>query len=160
MQSVRILYCTDSTRCAVQIDQFDFKDTNQNSYLHQDEFQKTNIVLSLLYRDTAGVHYSSLSCWPLEMDEESDEEIPRGTDHKILGCQGYFHTRAYAHPHRHKKDDEMLGEAAQTRTNGQEGSTVYLVGLERNNLLGVASVWPNTKFRSLLSTTVPFEASD
>ncbi|GFW94741.1 hypothetical protein TNCV_4247811 [Trichonephila clavipes] len=29
----------------------------------------------------------------------------------------------------------------------------------RNRLLGVASVWPNTKFRSL-STTGPFEASD
>ncbi|GFY70949.1 uncharacterized protein TNIN_167161 [Trichonephila inaurata madagascariensis] len=79
-----------------------------NLYLHQDEFQKTNVILSLLYRDTADVRYSSLSCWPLEMDEESDEEIPRGTDHKILGCQGYFHTRAYAHPHRHKKDDEMV----------------------------------------------------
>ncbi|PRD26180.1 UNVERIFIED_CONTAM: hypothetical protein NCL1_38847 [Trichonephila clavipes] len=87
---------------------FRCKEEQENSYLHQDEFQKTNIVLSLLYRDTAGVHYSSLSCWPLEMDEESDEEIPRGTDHKILGCQGYFHTRAYAHPHRHKKDDEMV----------------------------------------------------
>ncbi|GFX61150.1 hypothetical protein TNCV_4565451 [Trichonephila clavipes] len=34
------------------------------------------------------------------------------------------------------------------------------MGLERNHLLGVASVWPNTKFRSLLSTTGPFEASD
>ncbi|GFW39316.1 histone-lysine N-methyltransferase SETMAR [Trichonephila clavipes] len=48
----------------------------------------------------------------------------------------------------------------QTRTKGQEGSTVYLVGLERNHLLGDASAWPNTKFRSLLSTTGPFEASD
>ncbi|GFX30562.1 hypothetical protein TNCV_3462121 [Trichonephila clavipes] len=48
----------------------------------------------------------------------------------------------------------------QTRTNSQEGSTVYLVGLERNNLLEVASAWPNTKFRSLLSTTGSFEASD
>ncbi|GFU14699.1 hypothetical protein TNCV_3607761, partial [Trichonephila clavipes] len=48
----------------------------------------------------------------------------------------------------------------QTRTNGQEGSTVHLVGLERNHLLGDASAWPNTKFRSLLSTTGPFEASD
>ncbi|GFX18124.1 histone-lysine N-methyltransferase SETMAR [Trichonephila clavipes] len=50
--------------------------------------------------------------------------------------------------------------AAQTRTNGQEGSTVYLVRLERNNLLGFASPGPNTKFRYLLSTTGPFEASD
>ncbi|GFW93819.1 histone-lysine N-methyltransferase SETMAR [Trichonephila clavipes] len=33
-------------------------------------------------------------------------------------------------------------------TNGQEGSIVYLVGLERNHLLGDASAWPNTKFRS------------
>ncbi|GFU18146.1 histone-lysine N-methyltransferase SETMAR [Trichonephila clavipes] len=40
----------------------------------------------------------------------------------------------------------------QIRTNGQEGSTAYLVGLERNHLLGVASAWRNTKFRSLLST--------
>ncbi|GFV68847.1 hypothetical protein TNCV_1985121 [Trichonephila clavipes] len=48
----------------------------------------------------------------------------------------------------------------QTRTNGKEGSTVYLGGLERNHLLGDASAWPNTKFRSLLSTTGPFEASD
>ncbi|GFS67268.1 hypothetical protein TNCV_2902701 [Trichonephila clavipes] len=58
----------------------------------------------------------------------------------------------------------MRGEAAQmvakTRTNGQEGSIVCLAGLERNNLLGVASVWPNTKFRSLLSTTGPFVARD
>ncbi|GFU85179.1 uncharacterized protein TNCV_1554421 [Trichonephila clavipes] len=48
----------------------------------------------------------------------------------------------------------------QTRTISQEGSTVYLVGLERNHLLGVASAWPNTKFRYLLSTTGLFEASD
>ncbi|GFS76234.1 histone-lysine N-methyltransferase SETMAR [Trichonephila clavipes] len=48
----------------------------------------------------------------------------------------------------------------QTRTNGHESSTVYLVELERNQLLGVASAWPNTKFRYLLSTTGPFEASD
>ncbi|GFW36492.1 hypothetical protein TNCV_1344531 [Trichonephila clavipes] len=48
----------------------------------------------------------------------------------------------------------------QTRTNGHEGSTVYLVELEGNHLIGVASAWPNTKFRSLLSTTGPFEASD
>ncbi|GFW94425.1 hypothetical protein TNCV_2701461 [Trichonephila clavipes] len=34
------------------------------------------------------------------------------------------------------------------------------MGLEKNHLLGVASAWPNTKFRSLLSTTGPFEASD
>ncbi|GFQ78918.1 uncharacterized protein TNCT_364431 [Trichonephila clavata] len=66
-------------------------------YLYQDEFQNTNVGLSLLYRDTADVHYSSMSCWSLEMDEESDEEIPRGTNHKILGCEGYFHSRAYAH---------------------------------------------------------------
>ncbi|GFY25573.1 hypothetical protein TNCV_2486931 [Trichonephila clavipes] len=48
----------------------------------------------------------------------------------------------------------------QTRTNDQEGSTVYLVELERNHSLGVASGWPNTKFRSLLSTTGRLEASD
>ncbi|GFX37229.1 hypothetical protein TNCV_995041 [Trichonephila clavipes] len=46
------------------------------------------------------------------------------------------------------------------RINGKEGSTVYLMELERNHLLGIASAWPNTKFRSLLSTTGPFEASD
>ncbi|GFX83564.1 hypothetical protein TNCV_325131 [Trichonephila clavipes] len=39
-------------------------------------------------------------------------------------------------------------------------ATVYLVRLERNHLLRVASAWPNTKFRSLLSTTGPFEDSD
>ncbi|GFU49219.1 hypothetical protein TNCV_2675121 [Trichonephila clavipes] len=55
---------------------------------------------------------------------------------------------------------KRCSNGGQTRTNGQEGSTVYLVGLERNNLLRVASAWPNTKFRSLLSTTGPFEASD
>ncbi|GFW72551.1 hypothetical protein TNCV_3797791 [Trichonephila clavipes] len=33
-----------------------------------------------------------------------------------------------------------------------------MVGLERNHLLGVASTWPNTKFRSVLSTTGLFEA--
>ncbi|GFX73626.1 hypothetical protein TNCV_1263951 [Trichonephila clavipes] len=38
-----------------------------------------------------------------------------------------------------KRSWSKCGEAAQTRTNGQEGSTVYLMGLERNNLLGVAS---------------------
>ncbi|GFW74618.1 hypothetical protein TNCV_961931 [Trichonephila clavipes] len=31
-----------------------------------------------------------------------------------------------------------------TGTNSQEGSTVYLVGLERNHLLGVAPVWGQT----------------
>ncbi|GFT88493.1 HTH_48 domain-containing protein [Trichonephila clavipes] len=36
---------------------------------------------------------------------------------------------------------------------------VYLVGLENNLLLLVASIWPNTKFRSLLSTNGTFEAS-
>ncbi|GFU61000.1 hypothetical protein TNCV_4436311 [Trichonephila clavipes] len=51
-------------------------------------------------------------------------------------------------------------DAVQTLTNGQEGSTVYLKGLEMNHLLEVASVWPNTNFRSLLSTTGPFEVSD
>ncbi|GFX45190.1 hypothetical protein TNCV_3432381 [Trichonephila clavipes] len=35
-----------------------------------------------------------------------------------------------------------------------------MVGLERNHLIGVASAWPNTKFRSLLTTAVPFEAID
>ncbi|GFW87566.1 hypothetical protein TNCV_4485311 [Trichonephila clavipes] len=34
------------------------------------------------------------------------------------------------------------------------------MGLEKNHLLGIASAWPNTKFRYLLSTTGPFEASD
>ncbi|GFV48444.1 hypothetical protein TNCV_3027141 [Trichonephila clavipes] len=48
----------------------------------------------------------------------------------------------------------------QTRTNGQEGSTVYLVGLERNHLLGVASAWPNMKFRFLLSSNGSFTTSD
>ncbi|GFX26948.1 hypothetical protein TNCV_1841201 [Trichonephila clavipes] len=52
------------------------------------------------------------------------------------------------------------GEAGQTRINGQEGNTVYLAGLERNNLLRVASTWPNTKFKYLLLTSGPFEASD
>ncbi|GFX67526.1 hypothetical protein TNCV_3932681 [Trichonephila clavipes] len=46
---------------------------------------------------------------------------------------------------------------SQTRNNGQEESTVYLVELERNNLLGVASLWPITKFRPLLSTTGPLK---
>ncbi|GFX23659.1 hypothetical protein TNCV_3596011 [Trichonephila clavipes] len=59
-----------------------------------------------------------------------------------------------------KRSWSKCGEAAQTRINDQEGSTVYLMGLERNHLLGVASAWPNTKFKSLLSTTGPFEASD
>ncbi|GFT44713.1 histone-lysine N-methyltransferase SETMAR [Trichonephila clavipes] len=36
----------------------------------------------------------------------------------------------------------------------------HTVGLEKNPLLGVASAWPNTKFRYLLSTTGPFKASD
>ncbi|GFX03836.1 mariner transposase [Trichonephila clavipes] len=47
-----------------------------------------------------------------------------------------------------KRSWSKCGEAAQT------------VGLERNHLLGVASAWPNTKFRSLLLTTGPFEAGD
>ncbi|GFY10320.1 hypothetical protein TNCV_2629991 [Trichonephila clavipes] len=59
-----------------------------------------------------------------------------------------------------KRSWSKSGEAAQTKTIGQEGSTVYLVGLEMIHLLGVASAWPNTKFRSLLSTTGSFEASD
>ncbi|GFX94693.1 HTH_Tnp_Tc3_2 domain-containing protein [Trichonephila clavipes] len=48
----------------------------------------------------------------------------------------------------------------QTRRNGREGSIVYLVGLEMNHLLRVAFTWIHIKFRSLLSTTGPFEASD
>ncbi|GFV12607.1 hypothetical protein TNCV_4425601 [Trichonephila clavipes] len=48
----------------------------------------------------------------------------------------------------------------QTKANGQEDSTVYLEGLERNNLLGVVSAWPDTKFRYLLSTIGPFEAKN
>ncbi|GFU45803.1 hypothetical protein TNCV_4211001 [Trichonephila clavipes] len=46
----------------------------------------------------------------------------------------------------------------QTRTNGQEGSTFS--GTGNNHSLGVASVCPNTKFRSLLSTIGLFEASE
>ncbi|GFV73656.1 hypothetical protein TNCV_3200311 [Trichonephila clavipes] len=59
-----------------------------------------------------------------------------------------------------KRSWSKCGEAAQTRTNGHEGSTVYLVEQERNHLLGVVSAWSNTKFIYLLSTTGPFEASD
>ncbi|GFU94714.1 hypothetical protein TNCV_3386031 [Trichonephila clavipes] len=44
--------------------------------------------------------------------------------------------------------------------NGQEGSTVYLMGLERNYLSGVASAWLKSNFRYLLSTTGTFEASE
>ncbi|GFX04454.1 hypothetical protein TNCV_899841 [Trichonephila clavipes] len=58
------------------------------------------------------------------------------------------------------KCGEAAQKGGQTRTNGQEGSTVYLVRMERNHLLGVASALPNTKFRSLLPTTGSFEASD
>ncbi|GFT32251.1 uncharacterized protein TNCV_1035141 [Trichonephila clavipes] len=39
-------------------------------------------------------------------------------------------------------------------------AVVCLVGLERIHFLGVASVWPNTKFRSLLSTIEPLVASN
>ncbi|GFT83519.1 hypothetical protein TNCV_5061361 [Trichonephila clavipes] len=38
------------------------------------------------------------------------------------------------------KRNSISSNGGQIRTNGQEGSTVYLVGLERNHLLGVASV--------------------
>ncbi|GFW60645.1 histone-lysine N-methyltransferase SETMAR [Trichonephila clavipes] len=63
-----------------------------------------------------------------------------------------------------KRSWSKRGEAAQTlakpELTARKGSTVYLVGLEKNHLLSVASLWPNTKFRSLLSTTGPFEGSD
>ncbi|GFV60805.1 histone-lysine N-methyltransferase SETMAR [Trichonephila clavipes] len=58
------------------------------------------------------------------------------------------------------KCGEACSNGGQTRTNGHEGSTVHLVRHKRNYLLGVASAWPNTKFRSLLSTTGLFEAND
>ncbi|GFU45228.1 putative DD34D transposase [Trichonephila clavipes] len=52
------------------------------------------------------------------------------------------------------------GEAAQTVAKaGLTASCPALVELEMNHLLGVASAWPNTKFKYLLSTIGPFEAS-
>ncbi|GFX19325.1 hypothetical protein TNCV_3014641 [Trichonephila clavipes] len=59
-----------------------------------------------------------------------------------------------------KRTWSKCGEAAQTVVKPRLTATVHLVGLEKNHLLGDASAWPNTKFRSLLSTTGPFEASD
>lgn len=42
----------------------------------------------------------------------------------------------------------------------QEGSAVHLMGLERNNLLGLASIWASIKFESLPSRSGPFKAKD
>ncbi|GFS68478.1 transposable element Tc1 transposase [Trichonephila clavipes] len=60
-----------------------------------------------------------------------------------------------------ENDRGQSAEAAQTVA--KPGLTAMkvllcLVGLERNHLLEVVSAWPNSKFRSLLSTTGPFEA--
>ncbi|GFW36028.1 hypothetical protein TNCV_4928921 [Trichonephila clavipes] len=59
-----------------------------------------------------------------------------------------------------KRSGTKCSEAAQMVAKAElTARKVLLVELEINNLLKVASVWPKTKFRSLLSTTGPFEAS-
>ncbi|GFX92270.1 DDE_3 domain-containing protein [Trichonephila clavipes] len=68
------------------------------------------------------------------------------------------HVRQYCAKTIIVKARRSSSNGGQIRTNGQEGSTVYLVGLERNNLLSVASAWLNTKFRYLLSTIGPIES--
>ncbi|GFY01573.1 hypothetical protein TNCV_2607571 [Trichonephila clavipes] len=48
-----------------------------------------------------------------------------------------------------KRSWSKCGEAVQTMAKPvlmDRKVLLYLVGLERNNLLGVASAWPNTKF--------------
>ncbi|GFV35975.1 mariner transposase [Trichonephila clavipes] len=62
-----------------------------------------------------------------------------------------------------KRSWSKFGEAAQAVVKPgltSRKALLYLLGLERNHLLGDDSPWPNTKFRYLLSTSGGFEGSD
>ena len=75
-------------------------------------------------------------------------------------CDEIDRTRQYCAKMNVVKTRWSSSNGGQTRSNGKEWSAVHLVGLEKNYLLWVASIWPNTKFESLLSTTGQFEVSD